>query len=202
MLFASLNAGVMAQEAPATETSADTRPTVTVAYVEFPPITYRSAAGQPAGYFVDLTREVAEEAGYQLEFLYLPVSRAYLYLQNGTVDLWLGMTDIPALTYDILESWANPASLQLSAWYRKGTQPVEHLDALRGKTVILIGGYTYGGFRDWLDQQKDIRLTEAPNHRSGIDMLKRKRGDYLLDYRQPVIEVLEERPGHGLQESE
>ncbi|OZB16847.1 MAG: amino acid ABC transporter substrate-binding protein [Marinobacter sp. 34-60-7] len=199
-LLTLLSTVLWAQEAPATPDGK--REVVRVAYVEFPPITYRGLSGEPAGYFVDMTRDVAKEAGFELEFLYLPVSRTYLYLQNGTVDLWLGMTDIPALTDDILESRANPVSLQLSAWYRKDTPPVEHLDALRGNTVILIGGYTYGGFRDWLDQQKDIRITEAPNHRSGIDMLKRKRGDYLLDYRQPVREILDQRPDHAIQESE
>jgi polar amino acid transport system substrate-binding protein len=200
-VFAGLSVGVRAQEAPASVNQGE-RPVVRVAYVEFPPVTYRGLNGEPAGYFVDMTRDVAKEAGFELEFLYLPVSRVYLYLQNGTVDLWLGMTGIPALASDTLESWANPVALQLSAWYLKGTAPVEHIDALRGNTVILIGGYTYGGFRDWLERQSDIQITEAPGHRSAIGMLKRKRGDYLLDYRQPIREVLTEASDDFIQESE
>ncbi|WP_303289875.1 ABC transporter substrate-binding protein [Marinobacter sp. SS5-14b] len=175
---------------------------VRIAYVEFPPITYRNANGEPAGEFVDITRKVAEEAGYDLEFIYLPVARTYLYLKNGTVDLWLGLSATPVLMEDVLESWISPLPVELSAWYREDAPPLNHIDQLHGKIVILIGGYTYGGFRGWLEDQSDIRITEAPNHRSAVDMLKRRRGDYLLDYRQPVREVLTRPADAVIRESE
>ncbi|KPQ28906.1 MAG: polar amino acid transport system substrate-binding protein [Marinobacter excellens HL-55] len=175
---------------------------VRVAYVEFPPMSYRDALGEPQGEFVDITRKVAEEAGYELEFLYLPVTRTYLYLQNGTVDLWLGLTNIPALSDEVLESWISPIPVELSAWYREDTAPLDHMDQLHNETVILIGGYTYGGLRFWLEDQPDIRITEAPNHRSAIDMLKRERGNYLLDYRQPVREALTQPSDAIVRESE
>lgn len=186
----------------ASETSAEATSTVRVAYVEFPPISYRDEQGEPAGEFVDITRKVAAEAGYQLEFIYLPVARTYLYLKNGTIDLWMGLTDIPALKDDILESWISPIPVELSAWYLEGLPPVDHMDRLRNKTVILIGGYTYAGLRDWLTSQPDIQITEAPNHRSGLNMLKRHRGDYLLDYRQPVQETLSRTTDAEIRESE
>lgn len=171
--------------------------TIRIAYVEFPPITYRDKFGEPAGEYVDITRKVAQEAGYQLEFVHLPVGRVYLYLKNGQVDLWMGMTGIPALHNDVLESWVSPIVVQLSAWYREDTEPVTHIDQLRNKMVILIVGYTYRSLRSWLEQQGDIQVTDAPNHRSAIDMLKRNRGDYLLDYRQPIRESLT-RPTDGM----
>lgn len=186
----------------ASETSSEAASTVRVAYVEFPPISYRNEQGEPTGEFVDITRKVAAEAGYQLEFIYLPVARTYLYLTNGTIDLWMGLTDIPALKDDVLESWISPIPVELSAWYLEGAPPVDHMDRLRNKTVILIGGYTYAGLRDWLTAQPDIRITEAPNHRSGLNMLKRQRGDYLLDYRQPVQETLSRNSDAEIRESE
>ncbi|OJS98792.1 substrate-binding periplasmic protein [Marinobacter nauticus] len=175
---------------------------VRVAYVEFPPITYRTAEGEPAGEFVEITKKVAAEAGYELEFIYLPVARTYLYLRDGTVDLWLGLSATPVLKEAVLESWISPIPVELSAWYRQDTEPLEHMDQLHGSMVILIGGYTYGGLRDWLEDQPDIRITEAPNHRSAVDMLKRKRGDYLLDYRQPVREILTHPSDAIIRESE
>lgn len=175
---------------------------VRVAYVEFPPITYRTAEGEPAGEFVEITKKVAAEAGYELEFLYLPVARTYLYLKDGTVDLWLGLSATPVLKDAVLESWTSPIPVELSAWYREDTEPLEHMDQLHGSMVILIGGYTYGGLRYWLEDQPDIRITEAPNHRSAVDMLKRKRGDYLLDYRQPVREILTHPSDAIIRESE
>jgi len=175
---------------------------VRVAYVEFPPITYRTAEGEPAGEFVEITKKVAAEAGYELEFLYLPVARTYLYLKDGTVDLWLGLSATPVLEEAVLESWISPIPVELSAWYREDTEPLVHMDQLHGSMVILIGGYTYGGLRYWLEEQPDIRITEAPNHRSAVDMLKRKRGDYLLDYRQPVREILTRPSDSVIRESE
>src|SRR5690554_5743136 len=186
----------------ASEAEAIVDKTIRVAYVEFPPVTYRDDRGEPAGEFVDITRKVAAEAGYQLEFIYLPVARTYLYLTNGTIDLWMGLTDIPALKDDVLESWISPIPVELSAWYLEGAPPVDHMDRLRNKTVILIGGYTYAGLRDWMTAQPDIRITEAPNHRSGLNMLKRQRGNYLLDYRQPVQETLSRNSDAEIRESE
>ena len=173
-----------------------------IAYVEFPPITYQAENGQAEGSFIEITRKVAREAGFEAEFLYLPVSRAYLYLTNGKIDAWPGVTNIPALDGEVLESWASPLPVQLSAWYLEQTPPVDHFDRLLGKTVIVIGGYTYGGLLSWLESEGSIRVTEAPNHRSALDMLKRGRGDYLLDYRQPVIDTLEMPADSMIRESE
>lgn len=168
--------------------------TLKVAYVEFPPLSYRDEYGKAAGTMVDITRKVAEKAAYELKFVYLPVSRVYLYLRNGKVDLWMGMTNIPSLSMEVLESWVSPLLVRLSAWYLDGTPPVDHLDRLRNTTVILHAGYTYGDLRTWLQEQSDIRVLDAPNHRAAIDMLERGRGDYVLDYHQPVTEMLT-RPG-------
>jgi polar amino acid transport system substrate-binding protein len=161
-----------------------------IAYVEFPPYTYQDNEGNPAGSFIDITRKVVKEAGYRPEFVYLPISRAYLYLASGKVDIWVGLTHVPKLKGEVLESRVTPVPVQLSAWYRSDGSALENLEQLEGKTVIVIGGYTYGGLIDWLNNTAGITVTEAPNHRAAIEMLKRKRGDYVLDYREPVKQIL------------
>jgi polar amino acid transport system substrate-binding protein len=176
--------------------------TLRVAYLEFPPISYQAADGTPAGSFIELTRKVAREAGYRPDFIFLPVSRVYLYLTNGAIDVWPGVTEVPSLEDEVLESWVSPFPVQLSAWYREGMPPLEHFDQLQGKRVIVINGYTYGGLKGWLERNGGIRITEAPNHRSAVDMLKRSRGDYLLDYRAPVQEILKEPSSSVIRESE
>ncbi|MDO3721353.1 transporter substrate-binding domain-containing protein [Marinobacter sp. chi1] len=163
-----------------------------IAYVEFPPLTYRSPQGEPAGIFINITRRLVEQAGYVPEFVYLPTSRAYLYLKNGEIDVWPGMTNIPSLKGQILESWASPFSFFLCAWSLSNNEPLTHFDELKGKTVIVISGYTYNGLLGWLKAAEGIRVTEAPNHRAAVEMLKLKRGDYLLDYRSPVRDILSE----------
>ncbi|QSP96447.1 transporter substrate-binding domain-containing protein [Marinobacter salinisoli] len=175
---------VAAGEAPG---SADV---LRIGYSEFPPFEYRADNGEPAGAFIDITRALVAEAGYEAEFVYLPTSRIYLYLKKGKLDVWPGLTNIPSLQGQILESWASPFSDMLSAWQLKTSAPLTHFNELKGKTVIVIAGYTYSGLIEWLKSSDGIRVTEAPNHRAAIEMLKLNRGDYLLDYSAPVRDIL------------
>lgn len=161
-----------------------------IGYTEFPPIEYQNELGEPAGYFIELTRKVVKEAGYEAEFIYLPVSRIYLYLKDGTVDLWPGLSGVPGIQEEVLESWVNTEPVPLFAWYLEASEPLTHFDQLAGKTVIVISGYTYGGLLSTLENSENIRLTEAPNSRAALEMLKLKRGDYVLDYRQPLEAIL------------
>lgn len=184
-------------------TRAETAPNaVRIAYTDFPPVQYRNEKGEPAGLFVELTQKVVEEAGYKAEFIFLPVSRIFLYLKNGNVDFWPGLSGVTSLEGTVLESWVNVFPVQLSAWYRDTTEPLTHLDQLNNTSVIVIGGYSYGGLLEWLKASKRIRLTEAPNHRAAIDMLKLNRGDYVLDYRQPVQNILSQPSDSLIRESE
>lgn len=182
---------------------ADTgRNTVRIGYTEFPPIEYQNEQGQPAGYFIELTRKVVEEAGYEPEFIYLPISRAYLYLKSGAIDLFPGLSGVPVLKNDVLESWVNVYPVKLYAWHLEDSAALAHFDQLEGKTVIVITGYTYGGLLTWLGKVDSIRITEAPNNRAALEMLKLKRGDYVLDYREPAEEVLLERADNAILGSE
>ncbi len=178
------------------------QPALRIGYIEFPPFEYQNERGEPAGHYIELTRKVVQEAGYEAEFIYLPVSRVYLYLKNGTLDLWPGLSGIPSLEGEVLESWANVYPAQLRAWYLETSEPLTHFQQLEGKTVIVISGYTYGGLLSWLKGSGHIQVTEAPNNRAAIEMLKLKRGDYVLDYRQPVEEILTEPADSGIRSSE
>ncbi|MFO7530503.1 MAG: transporter substrate-binding domain-containing protein [Marinobacter sp.] len=173
-----------------------------IAYNEFPPFAHHTESGEASGLIIEMTRKVAKEAGYQPEFLFLPISRVYLYLKNGMVDAWPGLTNIPQLEGEVLESWVQPMTVQLSAWYLAGKSPLNHFDDFKGKTVIVIGGYTYAGLIQWLQESDQVLITEAPNHRAAIDMLKRHRGDYVLDYHAPVREILTEPSDSVVRESE
>lgn len=181
--------------------ASEPRAVLNIGYAEFPPLEYRNSEGQPAGDFVDLTRRVAAEAGYDVNFLYVPISRAYLYLKEGKIDLWPGLTNIPALEGAVLESRAHPIEVQLSAWYVEGTPPIERFEDFYGRRLILIAGYTYAGLSEYLNQHEAIQTTEAPGHKAALDMLVRQRGHYLLDYRSPIEQVLQAHPVENLRQS-
>lgn len=174
------------------------KPTLRVGYADFPPIEYKDETGRPAGLFIELTQKVAREAGYEVEFVLLPISRLYLYLKTGQIDLWPGLTAIPALRDSVIESWASPFPVQEEVWYLGETPPIHHLEQLNDHIVISIAGYTYGGLLSELENSDQILVTRAPNHEAALDMLRWQRGHYLLDYREPVEEVLKTKPIEGL----
>jgi len=171
---------------------------LTVGYVDFPPYQFRNADGEPDGRFVELTRKVAREAGYELEFLYLPTARVYYYLETGAIDLWQGFSDNPAMGDKVLESDAKPLRVAYGVWYLSGTPEPGHFRDLYGKTLITITGYNYAGLASYLSQTDVIRAINTNNHDSALDMLERGRGDYLLDYQEPVLNLLMEEPVPGI----
>jgi polar amino acid transport system substrate-binding protein len=161
-----------------------------VGYTEFPPFTAQDSRGQATGEFIDITREVILEAGYASEFVFLPPSRLLLHLRDGKLDLAPTLSGAPLVMYETLESWVSPVTVELHAWHLNTTEALKTFDQVKNKRLIVISGYNYGGLMSWMEKQSDINLTEAPNHRAAIDMLKRNRGDYLLDYFKPVQELL------------
>ncbi|WP_148864700.1 substrate-binding periplasmic protein [Marinobacter fonticola] len=177
------------------------RPTLRIGYVEFPPYEFQDAQGNAAGSFIELTRRVAAEAGYRTEFIYLPPSRLYLYLREGRIDVWPGLTYIPTLQDHVLVSESIPLRIELSAWHLKGTPPVRQFDDLRNRPLILVSGYTYGGLASYLNQQSGTRLSYSATHESAVDMLRLARGDYLIDYREPIEALGRTEPMADLRQS-
>ncbi|UZE97723.1 substrate-binding periplasmic protein [Alkalimarinus alittae] len=173
-----------------------------VAYVEFPPIEYKDENNQPAGSFIEITKAVLNNAEIEYEFVFLPIARAYLYLKEGNIDMWPGLSGIPSLQGHVLESKSVPSNITLSAWYLKGTPPISHIKELSGTHTILINGYTYAGLIDKITHE-DFGMIAlfTPTHKSGLKMLQLQRGEYFLDYNEPINAYLRNNPVDDLQHS-
>ncbi|WP_339801331.1 transporter substrate-binding domain-containing protein [uncultured Marinobacter sp.] len=167
---------------------------LTVGYVDFPPYQFRDANGEPAGLFVELTRQVATEAGYRLEFLHLPTARVYYFLEIGAIDLWQGFANNPAVADSVLESRSRPLRVEYGVWHRSHVPGPEHFEDLKQRLLIRITGYNYAGLARFLDEAEDYRSTGTVNHNTAVEMLKRDRGDYVLGYREPMLEALKLNP--------
>ena len=133
-----------------------------------------------------------DNAGIDFEFVQLPVPRTYLYIKDGNIDLWPGLAGIPALQGHVIESHSKPVTITLSAWHLKNKPNINGISDLTAKTVILINGYTYGGLLYKITKPEfGMTALYAPNHLSGLKMLQRGRGQYLLDYNEPIFNQLE-----------
>ncbi len=168
--------------------NAQARQLITVGYYEFPPASYTDSANQPSGYILELGRTLLTHAGYDVAFKALPSARLYSDLISGNIDLWLGAPNKTELAGHTLESTKTLGEITLAVYYHPESKPPRLPDDLKGKKIILIGGYSYWHpISDWLaDSALNLKVTRTSRHTSAIAMLLRKRGDYLFDYLDPV----------------
>lgn len=173
---------------------ASTAPTISVGYYEFPPYSWTDEKGQPRGSILDLTERLLRHAGYQGEYRSLPGARLYMALQNGSVQLWPGAggkSELAGHTYEARNSLGD-FNLVL---YRRPEIPAPRIpEDLRGRDVIVISGYSYWKqINDLLaDPALGVISHRTSTHASALEMLQRKRGDYLLDYQAPVEQARKE----------
>lgn len=171
------------------------------AYLDFPPLALTNAAGQPEGTFITLANRLANEAGYDIVWQELPISRVYLYLRHGRIDLWLGSAGVQEIEPFVEEADFYPMEIRLNAYHRDSTPPVDDIPALEGKRLILIRGYTYWRLLDKFIESPDTPVTLAPDHQSAMRMLAFNRGDYLINFADPMNHILAQSPFEGLQVS-
>jgi polar amino acid transport system substrate-binding protein len=63
---------------------------------DYPPFTYRDAAGNLTGFDIDAARWIAEREGFDVEFVAVPWDRIMPALKDGTIDMvYSGMTVTP-----------------------------------------------------------------------------------------------------------
>ncbi|MGM0571106.1 substrate-binding periplasmic protein [Marinobacter sp.] len=194
-LSLALLAGVLMAAAGAV---ANDEKVIRAAFIEFPPLATRNDNGQPEGSFIRMTEQVAQRAGYSIQWQELPIGRVYLYLEQGEIDLWPGSAGVPELAGFTRETPFSAGSIQLNAYSRNDTGAIESLEELRGKRLILIRGYTYFRLLDELKADPDTYVTIAPDHASAIRMLAFRRGDYLINFQAPMDATLARTPLPGL----
>ncbi|MDI9243815.1 transporter substrate-binding domain-containing protein [Marinobacter sp. CHS3-4] len=169
------------------------RPVLRTGFVEFPPFKYADEQGEASGPWVEMTEKVAEQAGYRLDWVHLPIARVYLYLKTGQIDLWPGVAGLPMLANHVVESQSTPMRVVLYAYHESTDPAPDDLEFLEGKRLILIKGFSYLGVLESLNLA-DKDLSRAPDHETALRMLELDRGQYLLDYDAPVEAELHKFP--------
>nr|WP_322980584.1 transporter substrate-binding domain-containing protein [Pseudomonas sp. C11] len=161
---------------------------IQVGYYEFPPYTYTDAQGEPAGPGLALTRRLLQQAGYTGDFRSYPGARLYSGLRDGSVQLWLGAPGKPELAAHTLEGRNLLGEITLNLYFLRDTLLPRLPEDLKDRSLILITGYSYWqAVNDWLeDPALNLTLHRTASHTSALEMLQRRRGDFLLDYQTPV----------------
>lgn len=163
-------------------------PAINVGYYEFPPYSWTDDNGQPQGSILTLTERLLRHAGYRGEYRSFPGARLYAGLQNGSVQLWPGAGGKSELAGHTYEARNSLGEFNLVLYRRQDTPAPRIPEGLRGRDVIVISGYSYWKpVNDMLaDPALGLTTHRTSTHAAALEMLLRKRGDFLLDYQAPV----------------
>ncbi|HEX9173733.1 MAG TPA: EAL domain-containing protein [Telluria sp.] len=104
-----------------------------------PPKIYLNDQGQADGILVDVLRKLAEEEGWQLEFVSCEWERCLRGLEQGELDLLpdVAWSEARSRTLDFHRT---PALHSWSQVYRRANVPIVSMLDLRGKRVAVLGG--------------------------------------------------------------
>ncbi len=159
-----------------------------IAYIDFPPFYAQNSEGKAEGYLSDRVRAIAKEAGYDIEMHLRPAKRMIHEIVQGDLDVWMGASGFPEFKDTTLIGKNIFTVLELKAYSLDTPVTIQKKEDLRDKKVILMSGYSYGGWISYLqDPANKISITEARSTEQALRLLKSKnRGDILLHYSIPV----------------
>tara|TARA_R110000868_G_scaffold159_2_gene1570 strand:+ start:134762 stop:135460 length:699 start_codon:yes stop_codon:yes gene_type:complete len=160
-------------------------------YVEFAPYYYTNAQGKAEGHLIDLSKKIADMAGYQLEYRALPARRAGKMLISGDIDIWFGLPTIVEESTSVLVSDTVVDNIHLRAYRLKSKPLLANKKELDHKKIVILRGYKYDGWIDYIkDPKNNVRYFTANNREQALHILAGRNADYLLDYKLTLPRTL------------
>lgn len=157
--------------------------------------TQRDQDGKIKNPLVKLAAPLFKAAGIPWHPQDYPAKRMFANLRSGVSEFSMLVNAESLLQGCCLISELPVAVVEIRVFHRKSSPPVENIEALNGKSVITIQGYSYAGFRKYIQtKENQIRNNSAPDHDAAFGMLERGRAEYVVDYAFPAAEVLARNP--------
>ncbi|HLO77286.1 MAG TPA: amino acid ABC transporter [Magnetospirillum sp.] len=156
--------------------------------------TVLDAQGLPANPLIKAADAIFTRAGLKWGAHPYPAARMFETLRNGTANFSM-LVKSPALDQCCLVGRNPIASTELQVLRSPGKPTIRQRQDFRGKSVILLRGYSYGGLLAELSApDSGVTVYSAVNRQAAFVMLEHGRADYLLDYAGPIAEILAGRP--------
>ena len=166
--------------------------TLRLGFIEFPPYTYTNDKGVPSGILIELAKQVYPEAGLSFVATSYPVRRLASYIGSGDLDIWMGLKTLPEFEGKSYVGRSVIAELVLRAYARGKKPAISKKEDLSGKSIIIMRGYSYGGWINYIDDPKNrVDHIKANKHEAAFNMLLAGRADYVLDYKDPSEKALQ-----------
>jgi ABC-type amino acid transport substrate-binding protein len=168
-----------------------------------PPYSYQDAKGQPAGYIVDLCREVAGALGpgVRSQYVKVPADERFKSVHDGKIDI---LCDPSSITLERRETvdFSMPTFLDGAGVLSRQSNPVQRFEDLAGKRVGVLTGTTTE--RVLTDSLKSLGVTATivpvRDHRNGMQMVEDTSLDAYVADRSILAAMLRTagRPGFEL----
>lgn len=162
-------------------------PPVLLGYVDFPPLMWEEN-GEVKGRATELLERIAEDQGFELQYIQQPISRMFQRVAEGSLHAFIGDSNAKAVRGKILFKRTPINVLELHLWALVG-QKVPRIEQLADERLIIVGGFSYGGLLKKLSVQK-LSFIPASSHRNLFKMLSANRARFALHYKRPIEEAI------------
>lgn len=167
------------------------------------PYSYQDKRGQPAGFVVDICREVAAALGPGIRTSYVLVHAGdrFQSVQDGRVDILCDPSTV-TITRRKLVDFSLPTFLDGAGVLSRVRRPVQRFEDLAGKRVgVLIGTTTENLLRDSLKKLGlAAEVVAVRDHRNGMQLVQDAKIDAYMADRNILAAMLRAggRPGFAL----
>ncbi len=152
------------------------------------PYSFRNENGQPAGYVVELCREVANAVaktlgGIRTDFVLVPAHERFQAVHERRIDILCDPSSI-TLERRVLVDFSLPTFLDGASVLARSSRPVQRFEDLTGRRVGVLGNTTseHTLRRPVRPRHQGRRSSRSADHNAGIDLLTSDRIDaYFAD---------------------
>lgn len=169
------------------------------------PYSFKDSAGKPAGYIVELCREVVDrlkpgQRNLKAEFVRLAPSERFEAVREGRVDI---LCDPASVTMErrAMVDFSIPTFLDGTSVLYRADRPVHAFEDLAGKRVAVLGGTTTADNLRIGMRQVNITapVTEVADHRDGLRLLTADKIDAYFGDRAILAALLYQGPMPGIE---
>jgi polar amino acid transport system substrate-binding protein/glutamate/aspartate transport system substrate-binding protein len=153
--------------------------------VDAEPYSYRDAKGNPAGYVVDVCRQVAAKlgAGLRVDYVEVPATQRFEAVRDGRIDILCDPSSATIQRRELVD-FSLPVFVDGAGALSRSNSPVRRFEDFRGKRIGVLTGTTTERVLNRSLDSLAIKATIVPvqDHRSGIEMLWENKLDiYFAD---------------------
>jgi ABC-type amino acid transport substrate-binding protein len=168
-----------------------------------PPYSFQDSRGRPAGYIVDLCREVAAAlgSGVRPQYIKVPADERFKSVHDGKIDI---LCDPSSITIERRETvdFSMPTFLDGAGVLSRQSAPVQRFEDLAGKRVGVLVGTTTEQVLTRSLKSLGVTATVIPvrDHRDGMNMVENTSLDAYVADRSILAAMLHSggRPGFEL----